>query len=133
MAEDTAVTKRESQTPARAERTDETPVYTPRVDIRETETEVLLIADMPGVDETSVSIDLEGSELAIRGKFVPKTPDGYSLSYQEYGSGDYERTFTLGDIIDRAEIKAVVKDGVLRLTLPKAKEAQPKRIAVQAG
>jgi HSP20 family molecular chaperone IbpA len=127
------MTKSESQTPAKAERAQQTPVFTPRVDIRETETEVVLVADMPGVDENSVSIDLEGSELAIRGTFVPKAPDGYSLTYQEYASGDYERSFTLGDTIDRDGIKAVVKDGVLRLTLPKAKEAQPKRIAVKAG
>jgi len=94
---------------------------------------VFLVADMPGVDETSVSIDLEGSELTIRGTFLPKAPDGYSLTYQEYGSGDFERSFTLGDTIDRDGIKAEVKDGILRLTLPKAKEAQPRRIAVKAG
>lgn len=132
MAE-TAVAKTESQTPATAERAQEAPVFTPRVDIRETETDVLLVADMPGVDETSVSIDLEGSELTIRGRFVPTAPDGYSLTYQEYGSGDYERSFTLGETIDRSGIRAVVRDGVLRLTLPKAKEAQPKRITVKAG
>lgn len=128
-----SLTKRESRTPAAAERVTEMPVSTPRVDIRETESEVVLVADMPGVDETSVHIDLEGSELSIRGKFVPKAPDGYALTYQEYVSGDYERSFTLGDTIDRNGIKAVVKDGVLRLALPKMKEAQPKRIAVQAG
>ena len=132
MAE-TAMTKRESQTPAAAEHARETPVFTPRVDIRETESEVLLVADMPGVDETSVSIGLEGSQLDIRGTFVPSAPEGYTLNYQEYESGDYERSFTLGDTIDRDGIQAVVKDGVLRLTLPKAREAQPKRIAVKAG
>jgi len=130
---DTAVTRNKSQAPAKAERAEQTPLFTPRVDIRETESDVVLVADMPGVDESSVSIDLEGSELAVRGTFVPKAPDGYSLTYQEYGSGDYERTFTLGDTIDRNAIEAVVKDGVLRLTLPKAKEAQPRRIAVKAG
>jgi len=129
----TALAKHETTTPATAERAEQTAVFVPRVDIRETETEVVLVADMPGVDETSVSIDLEGSELAIRGKFVPKAPEGYTLTYQEYESGDYERTFTLGDTIDRDGIRAVVKEGVLRLTLPKAKEAQPKRIAVKAG
>jgi len=129
----TALAKRESQTPATAERAEQTPLFVPQVDIRETETEVVLVADMPGVDESSVSLDLEGSELAIRGKFVPKAPEGYSLTYQEYESGDYERSFTLGDTIDRDGIKAVVRDGVLRLTLPKAKEAQPRRIAVKAG
>jgi len=128
-----AVTKHEQQTPASAERARQTPIFVPRVDIRENEADVVLVADLPGIDETSVSIDLEGSELTLRGSFLPKAPEGFSLIYQEYQSGDYERTFTLGETIDRERIRAVVKDGVLRLTLPKAKAAQPRRIAVQAG
>jgi HSP20 family molecular chaperone IbpA len=127
------MTKREQQTAAPTERARQTPVFIPRVDIRETEAEVVLVADLPGVDETAVSIDLEGSELTLRGRFLPKAPDGFALTYQEYQNGDYERTFTLGDTVDRNGIHAVVRDGVLRLTLPKAKEAQPRRIPVNAG
>jgi HSP20 family molecular chaperone IbpA len=130
---ETAMTRRSEQTPAPSERVRQTPVFLPRVDIRENEAEVLLVADMPGVDETRVTIDLEGSELTIRGTFVPKAPEGFSLTYQEYESGDYERSFTLADTIDRNGIRAVVKDGVLRLTLPKAKEAQAHRIPVTTG
>lgn len=129
----TAVTKRESQTPSRNGAGPQNPVYSPRVDIRESETEVLIVADMPGVDETSISIDLEGSRLTLRGGFVPKAPEGYTMTYQEYDNGDYERQFTLGDTIDREGIKAVVKDGVLRLVLPKVREIQPKRITVKVG
>jgi len=129
----TAMTKRESQAPVPSERAPQTTVYTPRVDIRETDAEVLLVADMPGVDEGSVHIDLEGSELTIRGKAVPKAPEGFSLTYGEYESGDYERAFTLADTIDREGIRATVRDGVLRLTLPKAKEAQARRIPVTSG
>jgi HSP20 family molecular chaperone IbpA len=128
-----AITKREPQAPTRPERAQQTPVFVPRVDIRESAAEVVLVADLPGVDETTVSIDLEGSELTLRGRAVLKAPEGFALTYQEYQSGDYERVFTLGDTIDRARIQAVVKDGVLRLTMPKAKEAQPRRIAVRAG
>ncbi|MDX9980718.1 MAG: Hsp20/alpha crystallin family protein [Lentisphaeria bacterium] len=130
---DSTLTKREKQTPATAERASDTPVFVPRFDIVENETQVLLVGDMPGVDEASVQIDLDGSELTIRGSYVPKAPEGYTLNFQEYTSGDYERSFTLGNTIDRTGIKAVVKDGVLRLTLPKAKEAQPRRITVKAG
>ena len=129
----TALSKRDSQAPATTERADQTPIFTPQVDIRETESEVVLIADMPGVDESNVSIDLEGNELSIRGKLAEWAPEGYSLTYQEYTSGNYERTFTLGESIDHDGIKAVVKDGVLRLTLPKAREAQPRRIKVKTG
>jgi HSP20 family molecular chaperone IbpA len=127
------MTKHQGQAPSRAEHAEDTPVFVPRVDIRETEAAVLLVADMPGVDETSVNIDLEGSELTIKGGYLPKAPEGYTATYREYRSGNYERTFTLGDTIDRDGIKATVSNGVLRLTLPKAKEAQPKRIAVKAG
>ena len=128
-----AIAKRESQATTHPERAPQTAVFVPRVDIRESATEVVLVADLPGVDENSVAIDLEGSELTLRGRFVPKAPDGFALTYQEYQSGDYERVFTLGDTIDRNRIHAAVKDGVLRLTLPKAKEAQPQRIVVKAG
>ena len=129
----TTVTKVEQQAPAVPERVQQAPVFVPHVDIRESESEVTLVADMPGVDATSVHIDLEGSELTIRGSFAPKAPEGYSLSYQEYQNGDYERSFTLGDTIDRSGIQALVRDGVLTLRLPKAKEPQPRRIAVTAG
>ena len=129
MAE-TALTKHGTAPVARAH---QNPVFTPRVDVRETETAVILVADMPGVDETSVTIGLDGSELAIRGAVAPEAPDGSALTYQEYGTGDYVRTFTLGDTIDRNGIEAVVKDGVLRLTLPKVRDAQPRRIAVATG
>ncbi len=129
----TALSKSGSAAPAQAERTQQRPVFTPRVDIRETDSAIILIADMPGVDESSVALDLEGSNLTIRGTFVPKAADEYTLTYQEYTNSDYERSFTLGDTIDRDNIKAVVKNGTLRLTLPKVKEVQPRRIAVQAG
>lgn len=129
----TAVTKSGIRSPAEADRLSEAPVYTPRVDIRETEAAVLVVADMPGVDETSVSVDLEGSELRIAGTFVPTAPEGYSLRHHEYTVGNYERSFTLGNQIDRAGIKAVVTNGVLQLTLPKAKEAQARKIKVKAA
>lgn len=128
-----ALTKRKEDTPARAERTEDSPAFVPRVDIYEDGANVVLVADMPGADESSVKVDLDGNELAISGRASLAPSEGYAMSYQEYSSGNYERTFTLADIIDRDGIKAVVRDGVLRLTLPKAKEAQPRRIQVKAG
>ncbi len=125
--------KNERQSPERAEFQDSAPVYVPEVDIVESDQEFRLVADLPGVDENSVEIDLDKNVLSVSGRFVPQPPEGYSLTYQEYASGNYEREFTLGNTIDRDRIQATVRDGVLRLTLPKAKEAQPKRIAVKAG
>lgn len=130
---DKAITKKQADTPVKSVRPEPELVFVPRVDIRETEREVVLLADMPGVDEQSVDIELERNHLALHGTFLPSMPDGYSLTYQEYDTGSFERAFTLGNTIDRDGIKAVVKDGVLRLTLPKAMEAQPKRITVKAG
>jgi HSP20 family molecular chaperone IbpA len=127
------MTRRETDAPAAVERAEDLSVFLPRVDICESEKDVVLVADMPGVDENSVDVALDGSSLTIRGRFVPKAPEGYTLTYQEYTSGNYERTFTLGDTIDRGKIKAVVKDGALRLTLPKAEAAQPRQVTVQAG
>ncbi len=127
------IKKRESEAPAQAERTEECPVFIPRVDITESDAQVCLVADMPGVDEQNVDIDLERNVLTIRGKCAPETPQGFTPSYREYRTGNYERAFTLSDEIDRDNIKATVKDGVLRLTLPKAEEAQPRRISVKAG
>ena len=127
------VTKREAETPAATAGTQDIPVFSPRVDVSETTEAVILVADMPGVDETSVSVDLDKNVLTVAGRFGLHTPEGYTLMYQEYGSGNYERSFTLGNEIDRSGIEAKVKDGVLRLTLPKAQEAQPRRITVMAG
>ena len=128
-----AVTKQETAAPAEAARLRETPVFVPGVDIKETEANVTLVADMPGVDAKSLHVDLDKNILTVRGTLVAETPEGCSLAYQEYRSGDYERAFTLGDQIDRVGIEATIKDGVLRLVLPKAKEVQPKRIEVKSG
>lgn len=125
--------KRESDAPTQVERTEEARVFVPRVDITETEREVRLTADMPGVDDKNVDIDLDRNVLTIRGKCAPEAPQGFSPAYREYLTGNYERAFTLSDEIDRDRIEAIVKNGVLRLTLPKAEEAQPKRISVKAG
>ncbi|MDT8391168.1 MAG: Hsp20/alpha crystallin family protein [Lentisphaeria bacterium] len=115
------------------EKADETLVFVPRVDIVENEHEILLRADMPGVTAESVDIALEGQELTITGRCQTQAPEGYELAFGEYQNGNYEREFTLGDSIDRGNIKAAVKDGVLSLTLPKAKESKPRRITVKAG
>lgn len=128
-----SLAKRDANMPSKAEKADETMVFIPRVDIIENEGAIVVKADMPGVDAESVDIALEGQELTITGKCQTQAPEGYTQSFGEYLNGNYERDFTLGDSVDREKIQAVVKDGVLSLTLPKAKEAQPRRITVKAG
>lgn len=122
----------EAPVPAGIERTRTRRVYAPRADIFETEKELVLVADMPGVAPDRLDVTLERRELTIRGRTLDEEPEGYSPVYREYESGDYERTFMLSDEIDADKIEARLKDGVLRLTLPKAGPAQAKRIQVRA-
>jgi len=129
----TAVDKSGIRSPAGADRLSEARVCTPHVDIRETEAAVFVVADMPGVDEESVSVDIEGSELRIAGTFALTGPEGYVLRHHEYTPGNYERTFALGNQINRGGIKAVVANGILQLTLPKEKEVEARKIKVKAA
>jgi HSP20 family molecular chaperone IbpA len=116
-----------------AERTRDRLAFVPRVDIYETDEAITVIADMPGVDENSVDVTLESKELTINGCVEPEMPEGYDLAYAEYQVGDYQRAFTLSDEIDSDGIEASVKDGVLRLHLPKITEARKRKIDIKAG
>ena len=116
-----------------AERTRDRPAFVPRADIYETEEAIVVVADMPGVDERSLDITLEKGVLTLNGTVEPEAPEGYSLNYAEYRVGDYVRSFSLSNEIDQDAIEATLKDGVLRLTLYKVTEAQTRKIAVKAG
>ncbi len=115
------------------ERTRECPCYIPRADIYETDDHIVIVADMPGATADSVEILLEKDILTISSNVDLPQYSGYSLVYREYEVGDYQRRFKLSDAIDRERIEALVKDGVLRLTLPKAVPAKAKKISVRAG
>jgi HSP20 family protein len=108
-------------------------LYSPRADILETEDEFFVIADLPGVDENSVTVNLEKNILTITAHPVVEVPNGYTLTYREYIPGDYERRFVLSDAIERDKIEANVKNGVLHLHLRKVSHAQPRRITVRSG
>jgi HSP20 family molecular chaperone IbpA len=126
------IQKKEAEAPERVERTRATRVYTPLVDIVETKDEILVAADMPGVDEKTVDINLEKNVLSIYGTVDFDGFEKYRPLYAEYGIGDYQRSFTLSDEIDRERIQASVKNGVLKIVLPKAQAARNRKIAVQA-
>lgn len=126
------ILKKEAGTPSGVERTRTRRVYTPAVDIIEKKGEMVVIADMPGVDKANVDVTLDKSILTIYGRVEDKRPDTLRLKTAEYGTGDYQRAFTLSDEVDRNGIKATVKNGVLTLVLPKT-EAKTKKIPVIAG
>lgn len=117
---------------ARGEPTQRRPVFQPAVDIYESKESLVLIADMPGVDNEGVEIHLEDSELTIRGRVDEEQIDAMPV-YTEYRSGDYYRNFTLSNIIDQQKIEANMKDGVLKIIFPKAETAKPRQITVEAG
>ncbi len=116
-----------------AERVRNVKTFVPRVDIYENKDALYLIADMPGVDEKTVDIELEKNILTISGRVENGRIEKAALMYSEYEIGDYERVFTLSDEIDRDKIVATVKNGVLRLELPKAEQVKPRKINIQAA
>lgn len=107
--------------------------FQPPVDIFETLDELVVVADMPGVQPDGVDVDLEGDELSIEGRVSRADYEGLKPLYVEYGVGGYYRKFALGEMVDRAGIKAQLKNGVLVLKLPKAETARPRRISVEAA
>ena len=127
----TSVQKKESENVNKTERTRSGKVFTPATDIVETPDHIILSVDMPGVDEKNIHITLENNVLTIRGDVIQDSPDNYNLLYSEYDNGDYYRSFTLSNKIDRDKIEAKYKNGVLRLYLPKAEELKPRQIKIK--
>jgi HSP20 family molecular chaperone IbpA len=106
------------------------PVFIPAVDILENQNEIMILADMPGVNGQDVDIDLRDDVLTIRGAVSP-VEDGKEASvYREFNWGDYFRQFTLAEVIDQEKIAAKMDNGILRLTLPKKEKVKPKKIQV---
>jgi HSP20 family molecular chaperone IbpA len=123
--------KRELQ--ADAEQTRPGVVFTPAVDIFESEGAITLLADMPGVSSEGVSIDLHNDELKVTGEVETLGFENETYLLREYDTGRFHRHFSLSDRIDQSKISATMKDGVLRLVLPKVEKAKPRRIEVTTG
>jgi len=105
--------------------------FTPRVDIVETDTELLLSADMPGVAPDDIDLRYENGELVLRGKVAPSEAKG-NLVFGEYDVGDFYRVFQVHETIDASKIDAEYKHGVLTVHLPKAEEVKPKQVPIRA-
>ncbi len=114
---------------SQGELTREGSFFVPNVDIFEDKDNLVLLADMPGVTKENVDIRVEEGQLRIQGKVKENAPGEFVLS--EYSVGDYVRTFTLSNVIDQAAIKASMKNGVLRVVLPKLDVTKPRKIAVK--
>ena len=102
-------------------------VAEPAVDVIRDDGRITLLADMPGVDETTLSVDLKSDVLTLSGK----SPVEEGPSYSEFGPVEYRRSFKLGEQIDRERIRATMKNGVLRVEMSLHPQNQPRKIEVQ--
>lgn len=109
------------------------PALTPPVDIVESEAGIMLWADMPGVSKERVHVRVDGDNLVLEGEAEVKTPAKLEILHSEVRNAFFRRVFTLSRELDTARIEASVMDGVLRLHIPKAAEARPRRIEVNVG
>lgn len=105
----------------------------PPVDIYEDETGITLIADLPGVSKERLGVKVNGDSLQIEGIVAVPGPQEMELVHAEITASCYRRSFTLSRELDASKIEAKLKDGVLKLRIPKAEEAKPRRIEITAG
>jgi HSP20 family protein len=104
--------------------------FVPTTDIFETEDALTVVMEVPGADKGTVNIGIENDVLKVEAKIDPAKYEGMEPLYTEYNIGHFTRSFTLSNKIDQQNISAQLQDGILTLTLKKAKEAIPRRIAV---
>lgn len=131
MAELATMPTRNGLEPARAEQTRGV-TFTPRVDIVETEKELLLYAEIPGVKPDDVNLHYEKGELTVHAKVTPRLPK-QGVLLKEYDEGDFFRAFTIHESIDAQKIEAQCKNGVLLVHLPKLEAVRPRQISVKAS
>jgi HSP20 family protein len=107
--------------------------HTPPIDIHEGPEGLVLEADLPGVPEGQLSIQLEDNVLSLFARASAPAPEGARVLHEEYRPGDFYRSFILSDEVERSRISAEMKNGVLRLNLPKAERAKTRRIEIKTS
>jgi len=124
---------REVSTSAQGSRTEPVATILPPVDIYEDEAGITVLADMPGVSKEQLVVRVTGDNLVIEGAVTAPVSGDMELLYGEVLNSQYRRSFTLSRELDPAKIEARLADGVLRVSIPKAEEAKPRRIEVSVG
>ena len=133
MSEKSEVATRQEGQVARQERpSDRTAMLSP-VDIVEDKTGITLMADLPGVSNDKLTVRVEGDTLLIEGELALEMPEGMEANWAEIQVPRFRRVFTLSRDLDTSKPDATLKDGVLRLRIPKAEHAQPRKIEVKVG
>ena len=130
MAKDNVIAKPAAEEVGSAEHTRCGCYYRPNVDILEEKDELVVLADVPGATAEDIVVDFEDGTLTIHAKVKPRGEDDRQYLVQEYGLGDYYRTFRVSESIDAGKISAECADGVLTLHLPKAEAVKPRKITV---
>lgn len=105
--------------------------YVPYTDIYETDESLTVVMEMPGVERKDLGVSLENDVLRVDGRIDFSKYEGMEPVYTEYNVGHYTRSFTLSSKVDQESIRARLNDGVLTLTLPKGKDALPRKIAIE--
>lgn len=108
----------------------EEPALMPSVDVFEDASGITLFADLPGVPKDRLQLQIEADTLTIEGQMQLETPEGLDSTHVEVGSPRYRRVFTLSKELDSEKIAADFEQGVLRLRIPKAAHAQPRKIEI---
>lgn len=107
-------------------------VFTPPIDIFETEEGLVLHADLPGVASDTLELQVQDNKLTLFGRVPQLVPPDAQIVHQEFHVGDFLRSFILSDEVDHQRITAKLHNGVLRVILPKAPKAEPRRIEVNS-
>ena len=105
-------------------------VFNPPIDIYETQDGLVLYADLPGVTSEGLDLQVQDNRLTLFGRIRNKEELDGNLLHEEYKVGDFLRSFILSDEVDHDRISARLNNGVLRVELPRASRAQPRRIEV---
>ena len=108
-------------------------LFNPPIDIYETPDGLVLYADLPGVDSEGLDLQVQDNRLTLFGRVTSAVPESAEMMHQEYQIGDFLRSFILSDEVDHDRIQAKLVNGVLRVELPRAPRAKPRRIEVSGG
>lgn len=105
-------------------------VFTPPIDIFETDEGLVLLADLPGVTPDTLELQVQDNKLTLFGRVAPQAPESARLMHREYQVGHFLRSFILSDEVDHERISAKLNNGVLEVMLPRLKRGEPRRIQV---
>ncbi len=108
-------------------------LFNPPIDIYETPDGLVLYADLPGVDSEGLDLQVQDNRLTLFGRVSSDLSESAQMIHQEYHVGDFLRSFILSDEVDHDQIQAKLINGVLRVELPRAPSAKPRRIEVSGG